>query len=111
MTLPYLVCAIITAISAAVSFGYSIAALRTAGGEAKTLALYAGGRSAALLLGAIAALVLQQAGWLFAIATMMIIVQAADAYIGTTIKDRLKTFGPALTALLNLAALIWAILS
>ncbi|WP_291421349.1 hypothetical protein [Devosia sp.] len=40
---------------------------------------------------------------------MMIIVQAADAYIGTTTKDRLKTFGPALTALFNLAALVWAI--
>lgn len=109
MTLSYLVCAIITAISAAVSLGYSIAALRAAAGEAKTLALYASARSAALLLGAIAAFAFQEIGWLFAVATMMIIVQAADAYIGTTLGDRLKTFGPAFTALFNLAALIWAI--
>jgi hypothetical protein len=37
----------------------------------------------------------------------MIIVQVCDAVIGTTIKDRMKTFGPAGTALLNLVALIW----
>jgi len=34
----------------------------------------------------------------------VIIVQACDAVIGTTIKDRMKTFGPAGTALLNLLA-------
>jgi hypothetical protein len=39
----------------------------------------------------------------------MIIVQACDAVIGTAIKDRMKTFGPAATALLNLAAVIWLI--
>jgi hypothetical protein len=37
----------------------------------------------------------------------MIIVQACDAGIGVAIKDRMKTFGPAGTAVLNLAALIW----
>jgi hypothetical protein len=36
----------------------------------------------------------------------MIIVQACDAFMGTTIKDRMKTFGPAGTALLNLVAVI-----
>jgi hypothetical protein len=39
----------------------------------------------------------------------MIIVQARDAVIGTTIKDRMKTFGPAGTALLNLVTVIWLI--
>jgi hypothetical protein len=39
----------------------------------------------------------------------MIIVQACDAVIGATIKDRMKTFGPAGTALLNLVAVIWLI--
>jgi len=33
--------------------------------------------------------------WLQAIAWSMIIVQACDAVIGTTIKDRMKTFDPA----------------
>jgi hypothetical protein len=39
----------------------------------------------------------------------MIIVQACDAVIGTTIKDRMKTFGPAGTSLLNFVAVIWLI--
>jgi hypothetical protein len=37
----------------------------------------------------------------------MVIVQAGDAAIGVTINDRMKTFGPAGTALLNLVAVIW----
>jgi hypothetical protein len=39
----------------------------------------------------------------------MIIVQACDAVIGGTIKDPMKTYGPAVTALLNLVAVIWLI--
>jgi hypothetical protein len=39
----------------------------------------------------------------------MIIVQAGDAVIGGTIKDPMKTYGPAGTALLNLVAVIWLI--
>jgi hypothetical protein len=37
----------------------------------------------------------------------MIIVQICDAAIGVVIGDRMKTFGPAGTALLNLAAVVW----
>ena len=37
--------------------------------------------------------------------------QALDAIVGMTIKDNVKTFGPAGTALLNLAAVIWLIQS
>jgi hypothetical protein len=48
-------------------------------------------------------------GWLQAIAWSMIIVQACDAVIGDTIKDPMKTYGPAGTALLNLVAVIWLI--
>jgi hypothetical protein len=47
--------------------------------------------------------------WLQAVALSMIIVQACDTVIGLTIKDRMKTFGPAGIALLNLAALIWLV--
>jgi hypothetical protein len=39
----------------------------------------------------------------------MIIVQACDAVIGGTINDPMKTYGPAVTALLNLVAVIWLI--
>lgn len=37
----------------------------------------------------------------------MVIVQAADAIIGFTIHDRLKTIGPAVTSLVNGLALVW----
>ena len=57
MTGAYWICAGITLVSAAVSFGYSV------------------------------------------------------AVVGVTIKDRLKTFGPALTALLNLGVLVWMLLA
>jgi hypothetical protein len=45
--------------------------------------------------------------WLQAIACSMITVQVCDTAVGVIIKDRMKTFGPAGTALLNLAAVIW----
>jgi hypothetical protein len=50
MTVPFIVCALITAISALVSFGYSMAAVLGSSGEAKTLARYASARSVALLI-------------------------------------------------------------
>lgn len=110
MNLPFLLCATVTLISAAVSLSYAVAAVRNANGEAKTLTLYAAARSAALVLAAALSFVVPQPGWLFAIATIMTFVQTADAYIGTTIKDRMKTLGPAFTAVANLATLIWALM-
>jgi hypothetical protein len=44
---------------------------------------------------------------ILAIACSMIIVQTCDAATGVLIWDRMKTFGPAGTALLNLAAVVW----
>ena len=107
MTLPFIVCAMVTAISAIVSLGFSIAALRSVSGEARTLASYASARSLALVIVSIAAFPVGATAWLAAVAWCMIIVQACDAAVGITISDRLETFGPAATALLNLAALIW----
>jgi hypothetical protein len=51
----------------------------------------------------------ESVGWLLAIAWSMIAVQALDAVVGMTIKDNVKAFGPAGTALVNLAAAIWLI--
>jgi len=106
-TLPFLICATVTAISAIVSLGFSIIAFRSGSGEARTLALYASARSLALVVVSVAAFPVGATAWLEAVACCMIVVQACDAAIGVTIKDRLKTFGPAATALLNLAALVW----
>lgn len=107
MTLPFIVCAIVTAISAIVSLGFSIVALRSVSGEARTLALYASARSLALVIVSVVAFPVGATVWLEAVACCMIIVQACDAAVGITINDRLRTFGPAATAFLNFAALIW----
>ena len=107
MNLPFLICAAMTVVSAIVSLGFSVAAMRSESEEAHTLALYTSARSLALAVVSLATFLTGATAWLEAVASGMIIVQACDAMIGITIKDRLKTVGPAATALLNLAALVW----
>jgi len=111
MMTPFILCALISAISALVSLGFSIAAQRTATGAARTMALYACARSLALFVASVVPFLSGSVGWLLAVAWSMIIVQALDAIVGMTIKDKVKTFGPATTALLNLAAVIWLLQS
>jgi hypothetical protein len=107
MTVPFIVCASIAAISAVISLGFSIEAAVSTTGTARTMALYACARSVALAIAGAVPFLTGSTDWLQAIALSMVIVQACDAVIGMTIKDRMKTFGPAGTALLNLVALIW----
>jgi hypothetical protein len=107
MSVPFLVCAAITAISAFVSLGFSIAPLASATGYARTLAFYASARSLALAVVGVVPFANGSTPWLEAIAIVMIVVQACDAIIGVSIKDSMKTFGPAGTAIVNLAALVW----
>jgi hypothetical protein len=107
MTVPFIFCALVTAISAIISVGFSIAAALGAAGTARTMALYACARSMALVMASAVPFLWGSIEWLQAIAWSMTIVQASDAVIGATLKDRMKTFGPAGTALLNLVAVIW----
>jgi hypothetical protein len=109
MTVPFIFCASVTAISAIMSLGFSVAAALGATGTARTMAFYACARSVALTIVSAVPFVTGSTGWLQAIAWSMIVVQAGDAVVGMTIKDRMKTFGPAGTALLNLVAVIWLI--
>src|SRR5260370_40354125 len=106
MTLPFIVCASITAISAIISLGFSMAAALGASDTARTMALYACARSTALVIASAVPFFTGSTGWLQAIAWTMIIVQAGDAVIGGTIKDPMESYGPAGTALLKLAAMI-----
>ncbi|CAH1666192.1 hypothetical protein [Chelatococcus asaccharovorans] len=106
MVSSFLACAGVTIISAAVSLGFSVAAVRTAPAEARGVALYATSRSAALLIAGLLALAAAPA-WLAAIALTMVLVQAGDAAIGARSGSLLKTAGPAATAIFNLAALLW----
>jgi hypothetical protein len=100
-------CGAITAISAYVSLGYSVVGLRDATAEAKVGYMYALARSGALAAAATVALVTSSIGFVAAVAVVMIVVQGADAIVGTRIHDRLKTYGPAATAAANAAALVW----
>jgi hypothetical protein len=83
-----------------------VAALRCPEGPGRTDAFYAFSRSLALAVVAVILLFAQSLDWLKAVAVAMIVVQAGDAVIGARSRDRLKTVGPALTAVANLAVLI-----
>jgi len=107
MSIPFLFCAFVTAVSAVVSLGFSIAAAINTANDVRRIALYTCARSVALVLVSAVPFFTGSTPWLQAIACSMIIVQGCDAAIGVVIKDRMKTFGPAGTALLNLAAMIW----
>jgi hypothetical protein len=101
------VCLIVTLVSALVSLGFSATAVATHIGQARTMALYASARSLAFTMIGIASFLTGSVAWLEACAMGMIIVQSCDTAIGVVIRDRMKTFGPAWTALINLAALLW----
>ena len=107
MNIPFLLCAFITTVSAVISLGFSVAAAFNPANEVRNTALYTCARSVALALASAVPFFTGSTSWLEAIACCMIIVQVCDAGIGVVIKDRMKTFGPAGTAVLNLAALIW----
>ncbi len=102
----YWICALFTMVSASVSLGYSIAAVRAAG-EAGSDARYTLVRSTGLAAVAATSLIGEHGNWLVAIAVAMIVVQAGDAIVGLHIHNRLKTAGPAATALINLLLLAW----
>lgn len=105
------VCAAVALISAFVSLGYAIAGARSARGDALTPSRYALARSLALAVVAVVALFTSSIGFVAAVAGAMVIVQATDTVVGMTIKDRVKTFGPAFTSLAGLAALVWMLAS
>src|SRR5215203_2549746 len=107
MTISFWSCAAITAISAFTSLGFSVAAARTSEGLARTNALYATARSAPLALASLVTFFSKSNVWLIAIASLMIVVQAIDAVIGINIGDKMKTYGPAITAAANFLALAW----
>ena len=109
MTTPFLICATVTAVSAFVSLGFSIASVPRANGQTRTLALYTCARSIAFAIISVVPFATGWSLWLEAVAVGMIILQVLDACVGVAISDRMKTFGPAGIAVANLAALLWLI--
>ncbi len=103
----YYICALITAISALTSLGFSIHVSLSARYNKQTSAFYASSRSIALAIACLIPFIYHSKPLLIEIAVTMIIVQLLDAAIGISIKNKMKTYGPALTALINLFAVIW----
>ncbi|MDR1641158.1 MAG: hypothetical protein LBT59_15810 [Clostridiales bacterium] len=98
----YALCAIFTAISAAVSFGFSVEACikaKAEGDVAQTNAKYALSRSLAALL-CCAGFVFPSDMYLTAVAVAMICIQLFDGIIGIKI-SLFKTLGPSMTAAVN----------
>jgi hypothetical protein len=104
MTITYWICAAVTAASACTSLGFSIAAL--AAGRDRLNARYAAGRSLALTIVSAVPLLRPSLAWVEAVASAMVVVQAADAVVGRLKRDAMKTVGPALFAVINLIALV-----
>jgi hypothetical protein len=69
--------------------------------------MYALARSMALVVVAVAAAFTSAVPFAAAAALAMILVQALDAVVGRVTRDRTKTLGPAITAVVNAAALVW----
>ncbi|MBC6315343.1 hypothetical protein HCJ54_06755 [Listeria grandensis] len=102
----YYLCAFGTFISATVSFGFSVAAYRTATNDGVLNAMYAISRSLALLIVAIVPFFYHADTYLYAVAMVMILVQFFDGFIGIRIKNTLKIVGPFLTAIANVVFLL-----
>ena len=111
MSIAFWITAAISLLSAGVSFGFSVAAVRRGSGESRTSALYTLARSGALLVIAIISLFTSSYGVVVAVAGAMILVQAADAVIGIITRNRGATIGPLVLAVLNAAALIWLLVT
>jgi hypothetical protein len=109
MNASFAVCVAVTTVSSLVSLGFSIAATRREGGAALTMARYAASRSIALAISSFVPILSGSVAWAQATALAMTIVQGIDAAIGWGAGDNTKTFGPAATAVINLAVLIWLV--
>lgn len=104
----YYLCAVVTCISATVSFGFSVDAYlkaKPAKDAALTNAKYAMSRSLSLLIVAIGLFVFISNPYLIAVSAIMIGIQLFDGIIGMKVST-FKTIGPFCTAIGNAVVLI-----
>lgn len=107
MSGPYLVLAIVTALSTLPSAYFSGKEVRHADAAVRQVARYLMVRSVALIVVALVALVHQSNGWLAAVAVAMIVVQTSDAFLGAAQRRTLLVVGPGVTALTLAVTLVW----
>lgn len=99
--LSYYLCAIVTLISATVSLGFSIDAVRKSRNDGAMInARYAFSRSLSLFVVALGLLFIHSNPYLITITLIMIGVQFIDGIVGIKV-SRFKTWGPLLTAIGN----------
>jgi hypothetical protein len=101
----YWLCLGLSFVSAAVSLGFSLAALFGADGK-NVYVRYAAARSVAVLAAVVLAAFVALPVVAFIVAVTMTLVQALDAVIGATQKNAMKTWGPAFLAVLTAVAAI-----
>lgn len=117
MSAPYPVLAIITLISSAPSLFFSAVEIRSGDARKRVVAQYTTARSLALFVLALVPLFLHDDGWLLAIATAMLIVQAIDGVIALRARAAglgtalVNIIGPFATAVASAAALWWFLAS
>ncbi|GLX69729.1 hypothetical protein [Paenibacillus glycanilyticus] len=110
----FYLCAAVTLISAAVSFGFSINAFLKAkkqSTDAFANSMYAMSRSFSLVLASVIPLFYETYSYLLTVTIAMICVQVLDGFIGIKIKDTFKTIGPFATAAGNGIVLILLLLN
>jgi hypothetical protein len=110
MSRRFWICAIITAISALVSAGFSVAGLFGPSGS-DSIERYAASRSVALLVAVLCCIGVRSRMGIAALALVMSLVQGFDGVIGSLAHDPAKTYGPFVFALANVAALVWLLRS
>lgn len=93
-TTTYWVCFAVALVSALISLGYSLVALRT-DGRSDVYAQYAASRSVAVLCAVASAGVVHSTDLLVVVALMTALMQAIDAVVGLGTRDPAKIFGPA----------------
>lgn len=98
-------CALISLLNAFTSTYFSIATL-PASGQAHVTGLYGVNRSLTLALVTLLVVGLRSQAGLLVMALLLVVIQAGDTVIGVLIHDPVKTYGPALLAVLTLAGLV-----
>jgi hypothetical protein len=109
MTAAYIFCAIITTINAFISLGFSIAGLFQYKGTVYLASLYICARSLPLAGLAVVPFFYHSRPYLVAIAIAITLLQALDAVVGVKRRNKMETFGPAGSSIVNLAAITWLI--
>lgn len=104
MTSIFWACAVVTAMSAFLSMGFSFLGLRSTG-DTLVASMYTLSRSIALAVVSLVPLFSGSRSWLIAVALAMVIVQALDVYVGIKQQDLKKIFGPASLSVLNVILL------